>query len=172
MIRTVKFMALLALGAGVTAAVVRAGDDKVLSKEEFVAKCIDCNLSEKDFAERAVKNADSADVRKFAQRLIDDHEKLNQKALDLAKELKIGVVSGVNKDHKDALAKLLTTSGKEFDRNFVRIMVQNHEKSVKMLEANAKGSKSAEVRKMAADALPVVRAHLEEARKLDKSLNK
>ena len=58
MIRTVKWAALaLVLISGT--ALVRAGDDKVLSKEEFLAKVMDCNATEKDLAEKAVKNAQS-----------------------------------------------------------------------------------------------------------------
>src|SRR4051794_7063447 len=105
MIRTVTGVALavVALAGGTT--LVRGGD-KVLSKEEFLAKAIDCNMTEKDLAERAVKNAQSADVRKYAQHLVDDHTSNNKKAMNLAKDLKIGVVTGTSKDHKEALANL------------------------------------------------------------------
>ncbi len=51
-------------------------------------------------------------------------------------------------------------------------MVSGHEKAVKLFEANAKDNNDPVVRKLAADALPTIRAHLEEARKLEKSLTK
>jgi len=169
MSRSVKLAALVAVVLA-AAGLARAGD--VLTKEQFVAKVIDCNLTEKDLAERAVKNAQSADVRRFAEQLVKDHTKMNEDALALAREMKLGVASAVSKEHKEALVKLTAAKGADFDREFVRFMVDSHEKTVKMLEANAKSNDSPQARKLAAGALPTVREHLEEARKLSKSLNK
>jgi len=170
MIRTLKLVAVLALGLSAGTASLRAGEK--LSKEEFVAKAIDCNVTEKDLAEKAVKSANSADVRKYAEKLVKDHERLNSDCVALARDLKLGVVTGVSAEHKQALLDLTGASGAAFDRKFVSYMVKSHEKAVKMFEANAKDNASAEVRKLAAAALPTLRAHLEEARKLDKSINK
>ena len=169
MIRTVMSVAVLGLLAA--APVVRAGD-KAMSTEAFVAKVIDCNVSEKDFAEKAAKSADSADVRKYAQRLIDDHTKLNARATALARDLKIGVVTGTSKEHKEALLKLTTSTGRDFDRAFVRHMVKGHEEAIKMFETQAKGTTNKEIRTFATEALPTLREHLEMARKLDTQLNK
>jgi putative membrane protein len=169
MIRTVMAVALLALVAGTP--VVRAGD-KALSTEQFVAKVVDCNVCEKDLAEKAVKSADSADVRKYAQRLVDDHTKLNVRVGALARDLKIGVVTGLSKDHKEALLKLTTAKGKDFDRAFVRHMVKGHEEAIKMFEAQAKNATNNEVKTFATEALPTLREHLEMARKLDTQINK
>ena len=171
MIRTLKLLALLATVLLTGTALVRAGDDKVLSKEEFLAKVIDCNVTETDLADKAVKNAQSEDVRKYAQRLVKDHTANKDKAVDLAKDLKIGVVTGLSAEHKEAMAKLLLATGKDFDRKFIQHMVRSHKKAVKMLEANAKGSASEQVRAFAKNALPAIREHLDMARKLDKQLN-
>ena len=169
MIRTVTSVVVLGL-AMVAAPALRAGD-KALSTEAFVAKVIDCNVSEKDLAEKAIKNAQSEDVRKYAQHLLSDHEKMNQKALGMARDLKIGVVTGTSADHKKALADLLTKSGKDFDRAYIRHMVKGHEEAVKLFESQAKNATRQEIRTFATQALPTLREHLERARKLDTQLN-
>lgn len=173
MIGTVKWVAVLTVGLLVAGtALVRAGDDKVLSPAGFLAKVIDTNASEKDLAEKAIKNAQSEDVRKYAQRLFDDHKKMLGNSMEVAKEMKIGVVTGLSKEHKEILAKLLTSSGKDFDRQFVQHMVHCHTNAVKMLEVNAKGNENAQLRDLATKSLPTIREHLATARKLNEQLNK
>jgi len=169
MMRTVMSVAVLGLLAA--APVVRAGD-KAMSTEAFVAKVIDCNVTEKDLAEKAVKSAQSADVRKYAQRLIDDHTKLNTRALAMARELKIGVVTATSAEHKEALLKLTTATGNDFDRAFMRHMVKSHENAIKMFETQSKNSNRQEVRTFATESLPTLREHLDMARKLDTQVNK
>jgi putative membrane protein len=166
MIRIVTSGALLALAL---AAGVQAGD-KALAPELFLAKAIDCSFTEKDLAEKAVKNAQSEDVRKFAQRLVDDHAKLNRRATDLAKDLKIGVVTATSKEHKEVMAKLLTAKGKDYDRVFIEHMVKSHEEALKMCEGQAKTGSRQEIKTFASEAVPIIRGHLEQARKLEKQL--
>jgi len=172
MIRVMKSVALVVVGLLLAGNVTsRAGDKQPTSPQDFLAKAIDCSVTEKDLAEKAVKNAQSADVRQYAQKLVNDHDKMNKDAMDLAKNLKIGVVTGTSKEHKEVLAKLMTATGKDFDQKFVHHMVEGHEKAIKMFEHCSKNATNEQLRNFASQALPTLRDHLERARKLDKMLN-
>ncbi len=115
MMRTVKLATLLVVG--LTAVGWARAGGQVLSKEQFVAKAIDINLTEEDLAKRAVKNAQSAEVRKYAEHLIRDHEKLNRKPLEMAREMKLGVVTAASKASKDAQLKLGTARARTSTRS-------------------------------------------------------
>ncbi len=58
-----------ALGGGV----VR----KPLPAEQFIAKALSAGIAEVKLSENAAKNATNADVRRFAQTLVNDHQKCN-----------------------------------------------------------------------------------------------
>jgi putative membrane protein len=160
---------LLALGLTVQAEEKKPADNPQ-TPEEFVAKAIECCHCGKDVAERAAKNATDPDVRKFAQRLVEDHAKLHTELTDLAKEKKVGVVVGFSKEHKEKVAELDKLSGKAFDRKFIDVMIEAHEKAIKMLEQCQKEGKDEKCRAFCEKALPTLRKHLDEAKTLQKKL--
>jgi putative membrane protein len=169
--RTKVLIALFALSVfagGVS--LLNADDKKPASTEEFIAHAMDCNLFERDLANTARSKAENADVKKYAEQLYDDHDRMSKELLDFAKEKKLAVASGTSRDQKAKVADLLKLRGKDFDRRFVDIMVEEHEKAIDMMQHCAKESKDEKVRSISEKALPTLKKHLEEARALKKKL--
>src|SRR5262245_33418672 len=124
--RTFLFACMIATGL-IAAAV--AGDDKdrkdkplPTTPQDFLIKALDCSLAEKGLAEKAATKATNQDVRQFAQRLADDHTKMNYDLMAMASDLKVAVAGGASKEHKEALLDLLKARGDEFDRKFIKLM--------------------------------------------------
>jgi putative membrane protein len=67
------------------------------------------------------------------------------------------------KQEYDRLAKL---SGAEFDKEFIKGMVEDHHKDIDAFEKQARAGNAAS--KIAADQLPTLKKHLEMAEKLQK----
>lgn len=65
--------------------------------------------------------------------------------------------------------RLADKTGEEFDKEYVDLVVDAHEESIKMFEKAAEDSEDSEVRAFAAQALPSLRAHLEHANSLLKT---
>jgi putative membrane protein len=61
------------------------------------------------------------------------------------------------------MAKL---SGKEFDRTYAKMMVDDHKKAVALFKEQAEKGEDAEVRQAAATTLPTLEEHLQMAEKL------
>ena len=70
--------------------------------------------------------------------------------------------------HADELAKL---SGTAFDRKFVDLMVENHEKDVKLFKEAADDADDADLKAFAAKQLPTLQKHLERITTIDKNMN-
>lgn len=68
--------------------------------------------------------------------------------------------------HYRSLAK---KSGKDFDKEFVEMMVDDHKKDVKMFQKEAKDADDAEIRTFAANHVATLQAHLDRANSLTKS---
>lgn len=110
-------------------------------------------------AQLALTKAQRADVRAFAQRMVDDHAKANKEIADLA--TKKGVVLAAAKPSKD----LDSTTGAAFDAAYLKAQVKDHEAAEKLYEKGAKSS-DADIRAFAEKTLPTVREHLAEVRRL------
>ncbi|MFO0841808.1 MAG: DUF4142 domain-containing protein [Gemmataceae bacterium] len=138
--------------------------------QEFLVRAIACEVAEVKFAERAAKNATDADVRKLAQEMAEHHKKVRDELLERAKKMRVGVVEGLDKEHRDQYDRMSKLEGKEFDREYVRHLVEGHEKSVKMYKKWAKDAKDAGLREAADTALGKRQDHLDQAKKLQARL--
>lgn len=69
--------------------------------------------------------------------------------------------------HYRSLAK---KTGAEFDKEYVEMMVDDHESDVKLFEKAAKDAKDPEVRSFASAHLPTLQAHLQHIQGLDKAV--
>src|SRR5262249_19761026 len=119
-----------------------------------------------------VKNAESKDVRKFAQTMIDDHSKMRDKLLAQAKSMKLGVVQGLEENHRKEMLRLTRLSGSDFDREYMAGQVSDHEKALSLYEAWSKKAKDSQLRELATKAVPTVKEHLRMARDLHGKLKK
>jgi len=164
-------LGLLAVGFRFAGADEKKSDEsKPLTEQEFIGKAIDGNLAGINLSQLAKRVSSNDDVKKFADQLIADHEKMDKGVLDLANKKKVAVATGLSPQQREALAKLSRLSGKDFDREYVDIMVKDHEEAVKMFERCEKDTKDEAVKKLCEDALPKLRDHLKEAKSLQDKL--
>jgi putative membrane protein len=142
------------------------------SPADFLGQAMECNAYEQELAQIAAENATNPDVKAFAQRLGQEHNKFAQELQQVAKEKKIGVVTGTDKEHRDRVADLKKTGkGNDFDKKFLQFVIEDHEKAIKHIEECSKDSGFDSGCKACADkALPALRKHVEEARALQKKM--
>jgi putative membrane protein len=157
--------ALAALGQSARA----ADKDKPLSDRDFAFEAARGGIAEVRLGELAVDRASEPAVKRFGQRMINDHSRANRELMDLLRkkgwELPFSPkeLSGKYKDTYDDLAK---HSGADFDRAYMRCMVHDHEEDVAHFEKEAKNGDDADVKAFAGRVLPVVKEHLTMARDL------
>jgi putative membrane protein len=104
--------------------------------------------------------------------MVEDHGKANDKLLEHAKGPKIGVVASLTKDRQAAYSNLSKLSNGDFDREYMKMMVEDHEKAVTLYQSYAKHGRHDGLRTFASDTLPTVKAHLKEARAIYARLKK
>jgi len=160
------------LGQAAVADVKPIVSDKVPSDQEFLAKALEDNVLEVQLGEKAKDKASNERVKKFAQRMIDDHTKAREQLMDIAKDMKVGVAAGLSKEHRELLVRLTTADGADFDRHYMNHMVDDHEKAVSLFEGFAKDGKNDRLREFARKTLPTLREHLKMARDIAGDLKK
>lgn len=148
--------------------------DKTLSKSdrEFVDKAALGGLMEVNLGRVALQRAQSADVKSFAQRMIDDHTALLKKLEDVVRSKGITLPQALDKKHQEKIDKLSKKAGAEFDRDYMKDMVDDHKSDVDEFEKASKEAKDPDIRSFAASALPTLQEHLNLAKQTRDKLSK
>ena len=138
--------------------------------QEFVIQAIACNTAEIKLAERAIKQTSNKDVERFARRMRDDHTKCRKELLDRAREMKLGVLEGLDKEHQEKADRLAKLEGSEYDRAYMRCMVDNHEKTLRVWESWTEKAKDRDLSAHVKAMIPTLKEHLEQAREISAKL--
>jgi putative membrane protein len=128
------------------------------------------DLAEVQAGKLGVSKASSPEVKKFAQSMIDDHGKHLGELRTMAKSKGMQLPSAPAKKHQEAMKKLQSASGAEFDKLFMTQMVKDHEDALKLVQDTATNAKDAELKADAEKTAPVIQKHLDEAKRIAASL--
>jgi putative membrane protein len=143
---------------------------KMASDEHFVMEVAQDGMAEVELGKLAADKASSADVKKFAQRMVDDHSKANDELKTLAQNKKITLPTSVDATHKATLDRLSTLSGEAFDRAYMQEMVKAHRKAVEAFRMEAKSGKDPDIKAWASKTLPTLEEHLKMAQDANKAV--
>jgi putative membrane protein len=132
----------------------------------FIRKAGEGGLAEVELGKLAAEKGQSEDVKKFGQRMVDDHSKANDQLRQLAESK--GVPLPTKLDAKDEATKdhLEKLSGEQFDRAYMNDMVKDHTKDVSEFKKESTAAKDPAVKSFASDTLPTLESHLKEARSI------
>jgi putative membrane protein len=125
----------------------------------FAMEVAQNGIAEIALARLAAKNAQSADVKRFAQRVITDHTKVSNELKQIATSKGITLPADMKEEQKATVTRLTALKGAEFDREFMTIMAENHDKSVTTFKEVARDGTDPEIKAFAAKTLPTLEAH-------------
>jgi putative membrane protein len=147
-----------------------AADDekKEGGDKHFMKKASAAGLAEVNLSNLAVRRASDPAVREFAQRMIDNHMRLNQELLNLANKQQLTAARTMDDKHSKLLDKLAKLEGAEFDREYMDAIVKDHEEAVKLFEKESKEGQDETLKSMAGKLLPTLKEHLKIARDIRK----
>lgn len=177
--------------AGTAGGGVSAGDT------HFVNDMLSDGMAEVELARLAKDHAASADVKQFAQMMIDDHSKAGEQLKQVSATYAIPQDAKIDDKHKDLMDKLTKLRGADFDKQYMSAMVDDHEDAVRELRSRVDENRSlsdrltgknpeqrdavkpepsddaakASVNKWAADTLPTIEQHLDRAKALKSAVD-
>ena len=131
--------------------------------ETFMMKAAGAGTAEVELGRLGVDKASSDEVKKFAQRMVDDHSKANDELKTLASSKNVTLPQEPDPHAKAMHDKLAAMSGAGFDRAFMQAMVADHKKAVNDFRMASKSAKDPEVKGWAAKTLPTLEEHLKMA---------
>jgi putative membrane protein len=135
-----------------------------LTDREFVDKAAQDDMTEAHIGQMAQDKGDSQAAKDLGKTLERDHKEHYGKLSAAAGGLT--VPKGIDARHQAVINKLDRLSGSGFDRQFARMMVDDHQKAITMNEKASTELNSAELRNLASETVPTLKNHLQMARDL------
>lgn len=103
-------------------------------------------------------------VRQFGLQLAGAHKRLGDEVQGLATAKGVQLPSGLNDEHKQKVKDLSQLSGHAFDREYLAYILRDHQNSANEFEEHMQVVEDSDVLHWLARTLPLLRAHVEEAR--------
>jgi putative membrane protein len=138
--------------------------------QDFLVKASEGNVSEIKLGQLAVHKANNEQVKQFAQRMVDDHTKAQQQLVNETEGSNIIDPDHVTKDAADLYDKLNKESGTDFDKDYMKAMVNDHQDDLNTFQDEIKNGKNEQLKTYAQNTLPVLQKHLESAKQINQQV--
>jgi len=134
--------------------------------DHFVMTAAQAGMAEVELGKMASEKATKDDVKKFGQRMVDDHTKAGDELKSIAQAKNIVWPTDLDPKHRAVRDRLMKLTGEGFDRAYMQEMVGGHQKVAAMLKTESTSGKDPEIKAWAAKTLPTVEDHLKQAREI------
>src|SRR3954471_13471294 len=124
------------------------------------------NAAEIELGKLAQQKAQDQPVKGFAETMVRDHEAAGKRLADLAEAAGLPLPSGVDDEHRAMREHLDKLTGSAFNVAYIQGQLQNHQKTLHMLEYEIASGQDQTLREFAAETLPKIRQHLQMAQDL------
>lgn len=174
-----------------------AGTGVSTRDKNWVNDILSDGTAEVELAKIAKDRAASADVKQFADMMIQDHTKAGDELKQIAMTYSIPTDVKMDKKHQDLMDKLSKLRGADFDKQYMSAMVDDHQDAVSDLRSRVDEQRSLSdrvtgknpenagavkpekadnhvdqsINQWAANTLPTVEHHLDRAKQIKDDLN-
>lgn len=129
------------------------------SPQQFATTAGVSNLFEIASSKLALTKAQSADVKTFAQRMVDDHTKAGDEMATAAKSDSVAPPADLDQANQTKLNQLNGMSGDAFDKAYVSAQTQAHADAVALFQTYASNGNPGALKDFAAKTLPTLQEH-------------
>lgn len=143
-----------------------------MDSEDFVDEASAKGVAEIESSKLALEKSTSADIKAFAQQMIDEHTEANKQLAQIAKTKNLKVATEAELMSRAKAWILQMREGESFDEAYANNQVSAHESTVKLFSDAAQNVKDPELKAFASKTLPKLEMHLEKARQLARTHQK
>jgi putative membrane protein len=121
--------------------------------KSFMKEAAKGGMMEVEMGKTAQQKGKSADVKKIGSTMVADHTKANNELMGIAKK------KGVDLSKEKPMSHSMSDAN--FDKEYVNMMVKDHEKDLAAFQAEAKNGTDADVKAFASKTSAVIKKHLD-----------
>jgi putative membrane protein len=157
-------------GPGAYPGTAPTGQD--FAEKAFVSKALEGGAAEVQLGQLAQEKSQSQDVKQFGQKMVNDHGQMGEKWFKpIAKQLGVSEPKGPSKKDKKEIAKLQALSGADFDREYITMMVKDHQQDLKEFQSEAQAAQDPNVKQVATQGSNIISQHLQLIEQIAKNHN-
>lgn len=135
----------------------------------FAVDAANGGMAEVQLGEMAQSKGSDPGVKNFGKMMVDDHSKANDELKMIAAGKNITLPAAPNDEMQKVATDLSSKSGADFDKAYIKQMVDDHEKTIKLFEDAQKDVQDSDIRAFVIKTLPVLKTHLEQVKALKKA---
>ncbi|WP_020599224.1 DUF4142 domain-containing protein [Spirosoma panaciterrae] len=148
-----------------------AGTGQDEQTTEFAVKAASGGMMEVELGRLAQEKAASKDVKDFGAMMVKDHSMANDELKNIAATQNITLPTTLGEDEQKHVNDLAKLSGKEFDKKYVSMMVDDHKEDIDTFKKAAEDDKTnPAVKDFATKTLPTLQKHLDAITAIDKAM--
>ena len=137
---------------------------------DFMKKADEGGMAEVELGKLAQQNAQDAQVKQFGERMERDHSNANQQLEAIASQKGVQLPRQLDPKDQKELDRMSGLKGPGFDRAYMRMMVQDHDKDVKEFQHEAQVARDPDVKNFAQQTLSVIQQHDQMAHDITRTL--
>jgi putative membrane protein len=134
------------------------------SDRQFMKEAAQGGMAEVAQGRLVAQRGVSEGVRRFGDRMVEDHSKANDELRRLAARKSVILPATMGPKHRRFQNRLMHLSGASFDQAYIKHMVDDHVEDVAAFRREARTAHDADLRHWAAKTLPTLESHLRMAR--------
>jgi putative membrane protein len=150
-----------ARGADDAAPKEAAASQLAKTDDVFLHQAWQGGLMKVQLGEIGAEKATDPGVKEIGATFAKEHSKANQELQALAERRGVVLEKELEARHRELVDRVAKLTGEKFDKAFVSEMIRSHEKGVAILEKGAASVRDADLKKFAANRLPVLKKHLQ-----------
>jgi len=152
-----------------------AGKDSSTAKmaradEKFMKDAAAGGMAEVQMGQLAEQHAASDAVKQFGKRMATDHKKAGDELKQLASRKGGTLPTALDASHQRLYDRLSKLNGADFDREYMKEMVKDHDKDVKAFRKEADSGKDADLKAWASTTLATLKEHQDQAKQVQASV--
>jgi putative membrane protein len=137
----------------------------------FLKQAAQNGHAEIEASKLAQTKATQSDVKTFAGKMVEDHQKASQELMQLAQSKGVKLPDDPSLMQRGRLKLLSGADGEKFDRRYAESFgVKAHEDNLKLFKEAAANAKDADVKAFAQKTLPKLEEHLTMARSMESAV--
>ena len=130
------------------------------NSKDFANKAATGGMEEVELGKLAEQKANSPQVKDFGKMMIEDHTLLNNNFKTIASKKSMELPTSVTDDQRKDIDNLSKKAGKDFDKAYVDMMVEDHKKDIsEFKDAQAKVADN-DIKDFITNTLPTLQKHL------------
>ncbi|MGC4036605.1 MAG: DUF4142 domain-containing protein [Chitinophagaceae bacterium] len=143
-----------------------------VSKEDsaFMIKAANAGMTEVALGNIATKNSMDDKVKAFGEMMVKDHSAAGDQLKKIASSKNINLPDAVNEESKKHIDDMEKKKGKDFDKAYVNMMIEGHEKVLKEFEDIQQKGSDAELKAFVTQTIPVIKGHLDSIKAIKKEM--